>query len=683
MPGAASLFWTAVLLALSSTAIRAQQSTLSNIELTPCCIAPDRHGNNFIVSTSQLPVGSTELPTISVAKTDSTGNVVSQFAFQPAAYGRPAAAAVDPNGNLWIGGWTYSGAGLIAELDSSGAHLLYTGTFGGLDPNGYSHINAMAFDPAGNLYLGGYTGQADFPLTTGSFLSQFGAAGCPLNGAVYGFIAKLTPGNQATPPYVLVWSTLLGGRQFPPVRCGLPATTVSALAVDANGVVTAAGQTQEPDFPVTPGAFQTQYDQPNGYAFITRLNAQGTGLIWSTLLGAPATAEIFDNMQVSGLAEDSSGNVVLTGTTIAPSLPVTAGALQPQFANPAGYPAGPVNGFVAKLNSTGSGLLFSTYYGIANNLSPPRLDAQGDIWITGSVADRSGPVLRPNSLVLGGSLIAELAPDGSTVLFSELLSNGVAGQDLVLNPDGSLTVTGPSAAGQLNLPSGFVLRLPRGIPTGVSVLGVADSAVNAVTGTVAPGEFLSIYGTGLGPPAVGALVFFDGIPAPVLYASNSQINVLVPYEIADSEQMSLQISTVAGSSSTGPLQVVPANPGVFVVLNADGSVNSPSNLAAPASLVSIFGSGAGELNPPLPDGTVAGSPAPVPALAVQVNFSCLAGGHFPGGRTVTPIYAGGIPGTLVNLLRVDVNVPAGCGSLTVQVGGSNSPSFPVYASAGP
>src|ERR1019366_4244848 len=81
MPGAASLFWTAVLLALSSTAIRAQQSTLSNIELTPCCIAPDRHGNNFIVSTSQLPVGSTELPTISVAKTDSTGNVVSQFAF--------------------------------------------------------------------------------------------------------------------------------------------------------------------------------------------------------------------------------------------------------------------------------------------------------------------------------------------------------------------------------------------------------------------------------------------------------------------------------------------------------------------------------------------------------------------------------------------------------------------------
>jgi uncharacterized protein (TIGR03437 family) len=182
---------------------------------------------------------------------------------------------------------------------------------------------------------------------------------------------------------------------------------------------------------------------------------------------------------------------------------------------------------------------------------------------------------------------------------------------------------------------------------------------------------------------VGALVSFDGIPAPVLYASDSQINVLVPYDIADSEQVSLQISTAAGSSSTGPLQVVPANPGVFVVLNADGSVNSPSNLASPGSLVSIFVSGAGEFNPSLPDGTVAGSPAPVPALAVQVNFSCLAGRHFPGGRTVTPTYAGGVPGTLVNLLLVEVTVPAGCGSLTVQAGGANSPSFPVYVAAGP
>src|ERR1019366_8474013 len=87
------------------------------------------------------------------------------------------------------------------------------------------------------------------------------------------------------------------------------------------------------------------------------------------------------------------------------------------------------------------------------------------------------------------SRIAELAPDGTSVLFSELLSNGAAGQDLVLNPDGSLTVAGPAKAAGLNVPNGFVLRLPRGTPTGVSILGMADSAVNAVTGRVAPGEY--------------------------------------------------------------------------------------------------------------------------------------------------------------------------------------------------
>jgi uncharacterized protein (TIGR03437 family) len=415
-------------------------------------------------------------------------------------------------------------------------------------------------------------------------------------------------------------------------------------------------------------------------------------------------------MIVSGVAVDAGGNVVMTGSTNAPSLPVTAGALRPQFASPQSEAAGSTDGFVAKVDSTGSRLLFSTYYGMENSVSAPRLDAQGNIWFTASVSDRTSVPLPPQSLNLGGSLIAELTPDGSSVLFSELLSNGVAGQDLVLNPDGSLTATGPSRAAGLNLTNGFALRLPRGAPTGVSVLGVADSAANVVTDAVAPGEFLSIYGTGLGPGTGaaaqagssgmagtsigGTQVSINGVPAPLLYAADGQINALVPYEIAEAQQVNLTITTSLGTSQTGPLRVVAAQPVIFAVLNPDGSVNSDRNPAAAGALVTFLLSGAGMLNPGLPDGTIAPSPPPAPVLPVLVDFTYDLPSLFVpiiGQQSITPAYAAAVPGAVVDLLRVDTTVPAlGAGALpsafrftaAVQVGNTLSIAVPVYAIPG-
>lgn len=728
---APSFVLSAVLLALSAATARSQSNTLSNLDFYPCCIAPDGHGNNFIVSAPKPTINSQPAP-VSVVKVDSSGNVVSEFSIPVNAYGGPNVAAVDPQGNLWLAGFGVFLASdeyppivsLIVKLDSTGGNVLFTSNFGGVTP-GSTGISAIGFDPDGNLYVGGATNQPDFPVTPGAFMTQFGTATAPpgfqYDGtATYGYIAKLTPASQPTRPYTLAYATLLGGDQLSPLppcpsyeTCGLnPTTGVSALAVDATGVVTAAGTTDAVDFPVTPGTFQTQYQgQPaDANVFVTRLNAQGSGLIWSTLLGV-ASPTGGNSIVVSGLAVDSTGNLVLTGTTNEPGIPVTAGAIQPQFSNLEGVQYPPANGFVAKLNSTGSRLLFSTYYGSDNNLSAPRLDAQGDIWITGSVLYPSTVVLHPNSLDLGGSLIAELAPDGSSVLFSELLSNGVAGRDLVLNPDGSLTAAGPPLYAGSSPSSGFLLRLPRGTPAGVSILGVADSAVNEVTSAIAPGEYLSIYGTGLGPAAGvgmqigasglvadslgGTQVFFDGIPAPLLYAVDGQVNVLVPYGIAASSQVNLQIATNAGASQTGPLQVVPVQPNVIAVLNSDGSTNSVLNPAAPGTTVSILVSGAGVLNRSLPDGTIAGSPAPLPALPVQVDFaySCSLGfavRKIPcfGNQAVTPSYAGAIPGAVVNLLRVDAQVPAPSFpgaygfSIAIRVGSWQSPSFPLYLVTG-
>ncbi len=248
--------YTGALLVFSVATASAQQSTLSNVSFSPCCIAADGHGNNFIV-------GSSSQSSIDVAKVDSNGSVISTTSFQIASNAMPVAAAVDPQGNLWMVGAAIFGTatnapviGMIAKVDSSGTKLLMSGPFGGVDPKGYTRISAIAIDAKGNLYIGGYTFQSDFPLTAGAFMSQFGTAspptGCFWDGPPsYGFVAKLAQSTQ-TPPYTLTYSTLLGGQQVPAGPCGFPPSTdVSALAVDANGIVTAAGTTEASNFPVT------------------------------------------------------------------------------------------------------------------------------------------------------------------------------------------------------------------------------------------------------------------------------------------------------------------------------------------------------------------------------------------------------------------------------------------------
>lgn len=721
-----------MLLAFLVSTARAQPATLSYVGADPCCIAVDGNGNNFVVSFSELrpPSPLSDPLVIWVTKLDPSGKVVSNFPLEVGTGDFPAAAAVDSAGNLWIVGGTppppyppppgsaptaSPEVGLIVKLDNTGANVLFAGTFGGMDPNGTTIINAIAFDSGGNLYIAGSTSQLDFPATAGAFTSQIPSLQSPSglgDRPTYGFIARLAPDpNQTTPPYTVTYSTLLGGQQvpFPLPVCSscfplLPGTTVAALAVDANGLATVTGVTDASDFPVTAGAFQTQFqgadNTPN--LFVTRLNAQGTALIWSTFLGegnsvSPTT--------LGGMALDSSGDAVLAGVTSESNFPVTSGALQPGF-------TGTYDSFIAKLDSTGAGLLFSTFYGESNYAAPPklRLDAQGDIWITEPAPDPSGLLLHPNSLVLGGNLIAELAPDGSSVLFSELLPDGVAGQDLVLNPDGSLTVIGPPQGEGFIAPisTGFALRLPRATPTGVSILGVADSAVNAVTNTVAPGEYVSIYGTGLGPAAGvgqivqggvvssslgGTQVSIGGVLAPLIYASTNQINLLVPYEaeaalpLQGSVQVNMTITSAAGTSQTLPLQVVPVQPNIFVVLNSDGSVNSASNPAAPFTTISIFVSGAGALSPSLPDGTIASSPAPAPALSVQADFYFTIFEGFSSGvgvDTVTPAYAGSIPGMPIDMLRVDARAPnldmMGPPPFGIAVGVDNSisPQVPFY-----
>jgi uncharacterized protein (TIGR03437 family) len=211
------------------------------------------------------------------------------------------------------------------------------------------------------------------------------------------------------------------------------------------------------------------------------------------------------------------------------------------------------------------------------------------------------------------------------------------------------------------------------------------------TGTVAPGEIVSIFGTGVGPdqavtaqPAAGSYpvtlggtqVFFDGVPAAMLYAGTNQINAIVPYGIASPvTQMTLQRS----GFTDGPrvLPVVPAVPGIVTVnssgtqqaavLNQDGTYNAATNPAAIGSVIVFYAVGAGTMNPAAGDGTVAPGMLPLPAPQLPVTVQI-------GGLDAKVRYAGAAPGFVSGLLQVNVEVPgvAGIVPLSLSIGGQAS-----------
>jgi uncharacterized protein (TIGR03437 family) len=135
-------------------------------------------------------------------------------------------------------------------------------------------------------------------------------------------------------------------------------------------------------------------------------------------------------------------------------------------------------------------------------------------------------------------------------------------------------------------------------------------------------------------------------------------------------------------------------PSIFAVLNPDGSVNSYRNPAPQGALVTFLLSGAGGLTPALPDGTIAPSPSPAPVLPVSVDFTYdLPSITVPiiGQQSITPAYAAGVPGVVINLLRVDTKVPdLGPGAspiafmftATIQVGSAQSVAVPIFAIPG-
>ena len=383
--------------------------------------------------------------------------------------------AVDANGNAYIGGYTNStsqfplvgafqdenpggNAAFITKVNSSGTAFLYSTYLTGTSL-GNTVGRAIAVDSTGSAYLTGITQSCTFPTTAGAFLPAGGAA---CGGNFKGFVAKLDPAGNG-----LSYGTYIADQNYNFNG------EIMAIALDNSNRAYLAGFSDTPTFPTTAGAFHSSPAAGSGNdSFVVKLNADGSGLIYSTFLGGGNTnqADAFglQSSFANSIALDSSNNVVIAGHTTAVNFPIAGTAAQPFY-------AGLRDAFVTKLNSTGTGLIYSTYLGGSDRDGEPAsvaLDPQGNAYVSLSTSSFNFPVtptaFRP--FKDGDAFFAALAkldPNGG-LAYSTFVGagNGDLGLfDVAVDGGGRAYVTGGGGTGTIHavnslMPAGraFVLK---------------------------------------------------------------------------------------------------------------------------------------------------------------------------------------------------------------------------------
>jgi uncharacterized repeat protein (TIGR01451 family) len=254
--------------------------------------------------------------------------------------------------------------GFVAKIDATAGAIVYATYLGGSGQDSGANI---AVDPSGNAVIAGDTASSNFPGVTAASLKS------SLTGPRDGFVAKLSPAGTA-----FVYSTYIGGSDD---------DTATDVTVDATGAAYVTGFTASADLTgVTAGSLQP--DNPGGYAaFVTKINATGTAVAYSTYLGGGGTLG-------NGIALDPATNAYVTGRAGNDFPIVNAVTLQEE-------PEGAADGFVAKVSAAGDALLFSTYFGGEDfdaGLAVAVDGAQGIAYVTGQTTSTQLPGITQDSI---------------------------------------------------------------------------------------------------------------------------------------------------------------------------------------------------------------------------------------------------------------------------------------------
>ncbi len=350
-----------------------------------------------------------------------------------------ASIAVDAAGNSYVTGFTQSpnfpttsgafdrtGAAsnnldvFVTKLNPAGTAAVYSTFIGGTN---FDWGRGITVDSAGNAYVTGQTKSSNFPTTSGAFDRSFNVDSCPRCGIDQedAFVLKLNAAGSA-----LTYSTFLGGFDL---------DDSLGIAIDGARNAYVTGQTGSSNFPVTTGAFDRT---ANGSfdAFVTKLNAAGSALVYSTRLGGE------DNELPEAVKVDGAGNAYVGGSTRSSGFPTTPGAFDTTHGGGAFDERFDL--FQTKLNPAGSALIYSTFIGGSHNEfgSDFDIDGGGNAYIVGG----------SQSVDFPGSFALKLNPAGSALVYSRSVAGAGA---IAAVGDGTAWVGGAAGPDGPTTPDAF------------------------------------------------------------------------------------------------------------------------------------------------------------------------------------------------------------------------------------